>query len=208
MSFVFKLGRASAVIAFVVGMGVAGEAQSASMTMSPNRATVDAFLGKDFHLRLDSGDIVTNTLNFTVQGNGGCGILCPSTAMAMIVFDGTTVLSASDTDSGLFSSGNVVRGLLTTNGAVAGLLIDTGAPSSESFRLTLRSTPTTATLYSLNLSSLSSINTTRNLLSRATESTRLTFSVVGGSPAVPEPSAALVFGAGLMVTALGIRRRA
>lgn len=124
----------------------------------------------------------------------------------MIVFDGTTVLAASDTDSGLFSSGNVVRGFVTSKGSVAGLLIDMGAPSSESFRLTLSSIPTTATLYSLNLTSLSSFDATRAIRSNLMDSTRLTFSALGGSNPVPEPSAAFVYGSGLLVTAFAIRR--
>ncbi len=206
MSFVPKIGLATTIMTLLVGMALAGAANSATITMSPNPATVDAVLGRDFSLRLDSGNSLTGTLNFTVTGAGGCGFGCPSTAVAMIVFDGTTVLSASDTDSGLFSSANVVRGFVTSNGAVAGLLIDTGAPSSESFSLTLSSIPTTATLYALNRTSLTSIDMRRAIPSQIIESTRLTFTVVGGSTAVPEPSAALVFGSGLVVAAMAIRR--
>ena len=201
-----KLGRATAILTLLFGVGLAGAASSTPITMSPNPATVNAVLGKDFSLRLDSGDSVTKTLNFTVTGAGGCGFACPSTAVAMIVFDGTTVLAARDTDSGLFSSGNVVRGFFTSNGSVAGLLIDTGAPSSESFRLTLSSIPTTATLYALNLTSLSSFDATRAIRSSVAESTRLTFSAVSGSNPVPEPTAAFVFGSGLLVAALAIHR--
>ena len=201
-----KLGRATAILTLLIGMGLAGAANATPITMSPNPAKVNAFLGKDFSLRLDSGDSVTRTLNFTVTGSGGCGFACPSTAVAMIVFDGTTVISATDTDRRLFSPGNVVRGFVTSKGSVAGLLIDMGAPSSESFSLTLSSTPTTATLYALNLDSLSSFEATRAIRSNVKESTRLTFSVVGGSNALPEPSAAFVFGSGLLVSALAIRR--
>lgn len=203
-----QLGRATALLTLLTGLGLAGAANATSITMSPNPATVDAFIGKDFTLRLDSGDSATRTLNFTVSGAGGCGPACPSTAVAMIVFDGTTVLSAGDTDNGLFSSGNVVRGFVTSQGSVAGLLIDLGAPSAESFSLTLSSIPTTATLYALNLTSLSSFDAATALRSNVAASTQLTFSVAGGSHAVPEPSAAFVFGSGLLVAAYAIRRRA
>ncbi|MBY0400441.1 hypothetical protein K2X89_09120 [Myxococcota bacterium] len=206
MSSLKMLGRLTAVLILLSGLATAGAAMATPITMSPNPATVNAFIGKDFSLRLDAGDSVTRTLDFTVSGSGGCGFLCPSTAVAMIVFDGATVLSARDTDSGLLSAGNVVRGFVTSKGAVAGLLIDIGAPSSESFRLTLSSVPTTATLYALNLASLKSFDLTRVLRSSVSESTRLTFSVAGGSHAVPEPSAALVFGGGILAAALGIRR--
>lgn len=196
-----------AILVFLVGGIVASAASATSISMSPNPARVDAFIGHDFSLRLDSGSSLTNRLNFTISGAGGCGGLCPSTAVAMIVFDGTTVLSARDADGGLLSPGNVVRGFVTSGGSVAGLLIDAGAPSSEAFTLRLSSTPTTATLYALNLDSLSSVGDLSSVLSRVKESTRLTFSVRGGSTAVPEPSAALVFGSGLVAVALGMRRK-
>ncbi|MBK7949237.1 MAG: hypothetical protein IPK00_10975 [Deltaproteobacteria bacterium] len=192
----------------LLALALAGAASAASIQMSPNPATIDAFLGNDFSLRLDSGDSTTNILNFTVTGGGGCGLLCPSTAVAAIVFDGATVLSANDTNSNIFSAGNVVRGLITPDGAVAGLLIDLSAPSSEAFSLKLSSTPTTATLFSLNLDSLDRIRTASDIVANVVDSTQLTFSVRGVSgSAVPEPSAALVFGMGLLVAHAGLRPR-
>lgn len=205
-----KTGRLAALLVLLAGLALAGTASATPITMTPNPATVDAVIGNDFTLRLDAGDTTTRTLDFTVTGGGGCGFLCPSTAVAMIVFDGVTVLSAQDTNSGLFSDGNVVRGFVTSRGAVAGLLIDLGAPSAESFRLTLSAVPTTATLYALNLSSMTSFEATRALRSGVLASTRLTFSAVpgGGSNAVPEPTAAFVFGSGLLVAAYAVRRPA
>lgn len=205
-------GRVAAALILLCGLALAGAAGASPITMTPNPATVDALYGNDFTLRLDSGNSVTRTLDFTVTGGGGCGPSCPSVAVAMLVFDGVTVLSAQDSDSGLFSSGNVVRGLVTSRGEVAGLLVDLGAPSAESFRVTLSAVPTTATLYSLNLSTLRSFEATRALRSSLISSTRLTFTVGdrggnGGSPAVPEPSAALVFGSGLVVAACAARRK-
>lgn len=209
MSSLSKLGRATAILILLAGLGLAGSASATPISMTPNPARVDAFIGKDFTLRLDAGNSMTRTLDFTVSGSGGCGFACPSTAVAMIVFDGATVLSAHDTDSGWLSSGNVVRGFVTSRGAVAGLLIDVGAPSAESFRLTLSSVPTTATLYALNPSSLRSFDANRIVRSSVLSSTKLTFSLAGGnSPAVPEPTAAFVFGSGLLVAAMGVRRRA
>jgi len=192
----------------LLALVLAGTASAASISMSPNPATIDAVLGNDFSLRLDSGDSETNILNFTVTGGGGCGLLCPSTAVAAIVFDGATVLSANDSVSGLFSAGNVVRGLITPDGAVAGLLIDVSAPSSESFWLALSSTPTTATLYSLSLTSLDAVKSANDIVANVVQSTQLTFSVRGiSASAVPEPTAAVVFGMGLLVAHAGLRRR-
>lgn len=183
-------------------------ATAASISMTPSTASVNSVIGNDFTLRLDSGDSTTNVLNFTVLGSGGSGLL-PSTAVAAIIFDGTTVLSAADTVGGVLNSSNVVRGLVTPGGAVAGLLIDTGSPSSEAFSLRLGSTPTTATLYALNLTSLSQIRSVGDILAAVTDSTRLSFSVAGSpGSAVPEPTAALVFGVGLLVANVGLRRRA
>lgn len=207
MSRSIPIRRPAALLGLLLGFALAGAAQATPITMAPNPATVNAVLGKDFTLRLDAGDSTTRTLDFTISGSGGCGQGCASTAVAMLVFDGATVLSARDTDSGLFSPGNVVRGFVTGGGGVAGLLIDVGAPSAESFRLTLSRVPTTATLYSLNLTSLASFDATLALRSNVVDRKRLTFSSISASHAVPEPTAALVFGAGLLVAAQAVRRR-
>jgi hypothetical protein len=209
MSCSTRTRRMTALPCLVIGLALAlaGAADATPITMDPNPATVNAVLGRDFTLRLDEGDSATRTLDFTVSGAGGCGWGCPSTAVALLVFDGATVLSARDTDSGLFSAGNVVRGFVTGGGGVAGLLIDVGAPSAESFRLTLSSVPTTATLYALNLTSLASFDAARALRSSVVDRTRLTFSVADASHAVPEPTAALVFGTGLLLAARTVRRR-
>lgn len=192
----------------LLALTMATAAAATPIQMSPNPATIDAVLGNDFSLRLDSGDSATNVLQFTVTGGGGCGLFCSSTAVAAIVFDGATVLSATDADSSLFSPGNVVRGLVTPGGAVAGLLIDAGTPSAESFTLRLSSTPTTATLYSLNLDSLSRIRSTSDITASFVQATKLTFGVRGVSgAAVPEPSAAIVYGLGLLVAYAGLRSR-
>ncbi|MFO0690907.1 MAG: hypothetical protein U0900_19580 [Myxococcota bacterium] len=183
-------------------------ATATPIQMTPNPAVIDAAVGNDFSLRLDAGDSATNVLQFTVTGGGGCGLFCSSTAVAAIVFDGATVLSATDADSSLFSAGNVVRGLVTPDGAVAGLLIDAGSPSSESFALRLSSTPTTATLYSLSLDSLNRLRRLSDVTSSFVESTKLTFSVRGAAGAVvPEPSAAIVYGLGLLVAGAALRSR-
>ena len=190
-------------------ISIASSANAAPIQMSPNPASVNAVLGHDFNLILDSGDSETNTLNFTVEGSGGCGGFCPSTAFAAIVFDGASVLDASDTDSSWFSSGNVVRGLITPDGSVAGLLVDFGAASSESFTLTLDATPTTATLYALNLDNLDEITSHADIRGNVTDSTRLQFTTDTTRPSspIPEPSAAIVFAAGLLISQAGLRRR-
>ncbi len=200
------MGLLTAVFASV---GLAGAANATPIEMSPNPASVNAVVGNDFSLRLDSGDSATNVLNFTVSGAGGCGGLCGSTAVVAIIFDNASVLTASDTNSGLFSSGNVIRGLVLPGGSVAGILIDFGSPSSERFSLTLDQTPTTATLYALNLDSLSGIRSKADILANIHDSTPLTFRTKGQPivSAVPEPSAAVVFGIGLVVARLGLRRR-
>lgn len=200
------VGLLTALLAYI---GLAGAANATPIEMSPNPASVNAVIGNDFSLRLDSGDSATNVLDFTVSGSGGCGGLCVSTAVVAIIFDDASVLTASDTNSGLFSSGNVVRGLVLPGGSVAGILIDFGSPSSERFSLTLDQTPTTATLYSLNLDDLSGIQSKVDVLANIYDATALTFGIKGQPPvsAVPEPSAAVVFGIGLVVVRIGLRRR-
>lgn len=200
--------RILGLVTAAVVVSLAGAASAAPIQMSPNPATVNAVLGYDFSLSLDSGDSDTNVLHFTAAGAGGCGMACPSTAIAALVFDGVSVLDAGDANSGLFSAGNVVRGLVTPGGAVAGLLIDFGAPNSEAFWLALDATPTTATLYALNLDRLDQIRSKSDILANIKDSTQLSFSTGSGpGAAVPEPSAALVFAVGLLVTQAGVRRR-
>jgi len=212
MQLVSKLAGPTLAIVFGIGLVQAGDAAASPITMTPGEVSINSVVGNDFTLSLDAGESTTRTLDFTVTGGGGCGFLCPSTAVAAIVFDDATVLSATDADSGLFSANNVVRGIVTPNGAVAGLLIDSGAASSESFRLVLDRIPTTATLYSLSLNGLDQISSTYDILARATDRTTLTFAVDGVLPRppaspMPEPGAALVFGLGLLVANAGIRRR-
>ena len=90
----------------------------------------------------------------------------------------------------------------------ADMLIDVSAPSSESFWLALSSTPTTATLYSLSLTSLDAVKSANDIVANVVQSTQLTFSVRGiSASAVPEPTAAVVFGMGLLVAHAGLRRR-
>jgi hypothetical protein len=91
---------------------------------------------------------------------------------------------------------------------VAGLLIDFGAASSEDFWLALDATPTTATLYALNLDNLDKVRSKSDILANIKDSTLLSFSTGSGpASAVPEPGAALVFAVGLLVTHAGVRRR-
>ena len=184
-------------------VSAAGLANASPIEMSPNPATVNAVMGNDFSLILESGDSDTNVLDFRIQGTGG-----HSVAVAAIVFDGASVISASDTTSGFFNSSNVVRGLIMPQGAVAGLLIDFGAPNSEAFSLTLSATPTTATLYALNLDNLGEIRSHDDIRANILDSTELRFRTIGTPSApMPEPSAALVFATGLLIAQSRIRRR-
>lgn len=184
----------------------AGAASALPITMTPNPAEVGSLFGSNFSLRLDSGDSDTNILNFTATG-GGCTD-CMSVAVAAIVFDDVSVLTAVDSVGGRFDPNNVVRSVVTPGGAVAGLLVDFGDPTSESFSLTLSGTPTTATLFALNFSDVRQIGSKTDILASILDKTRLKFSTGRESVApVPEPSAALVFAAGLLIAQAGIHRR-
>ena len=92
----------------------------------------------------------------------------------------------------------------------AGLFLDAELASSESFFLQLAGTPTTATIYSLNidaeaLSKFGQGNLTREEVKRFLENS-ITSQGVTFSSAIPEPSAALVFAVGLLVTGRAWRR--
>ena len=183
---------------------VAGSASAVPISMNPGSVTIDTVLGlgNSFTLTYDGGDTSDNILNFTAHGGGGTGFmnLLPSTALAAIVFDNTSIIDAGDTVGGL-SSNNVVTGIGINGGYAAALLVDAFGPSSESFFLQLASTPTTATIYSVDID-LRSITSFKDILHNAISSQQVRFVA-----AIPEPSAALVFGLGLLVTRGAIRRR-
>ena len=188
---------------------LAGSASAVPITMSPGSVSIDTVfgMGNSFTLTYDGGDTSDNVLDFTVQGGGGHGFMnfLPSTALAAIVFDGTSIIDAGDTIGGTLNPANVVRGLtLPGGGAAAALLVDALDPTAESFYLQLASTPTTATLYSLNVGNLTAadIKQLDDILKNAIDKQHLRFSA-----AIPEPGSALVFAVGLLVTRGAIRRR-
>ena len=80
---------------------VTGAAQAAPITMTPGSVSIDTILGagNGFTLTFDGGDTSDNVLDFTVHGGGGTGFmnLMPSTALAALVFDGTSIIDAGDT---------------------------------------------------------------------------------------------------------------
>jgi hypothetical protein len=191
-------GTAIVALAVSVLSGVAAQAAPITMTTSGGGSTavLDGVIGS-FDLTLHSGETTTNTLVFQIEGNP------PAMGVAAIVFDGATILSASEI------AGSDPHNLLTgfaapSTGMAAGVLIDMGAPSSARFQIVLSTTPTTARLYSLNLTNISSLyrSTTWNQL--AIDKTDVRFSTAA---AIPEPGAALCFGAGMAFVASRLRRR-
>lgn len=195
----------SGLLTIAVGLFVAGAAAAVPISMNPNPVTVNSVLGSNFTLTYDGGDTIDNVLNFTVAGPGGCGILCPSTAVAAMVFDGVDVTSAGDTESGLFNANNIIHGIATPGGNLAALLLDFGSPNSEAFWAQLNGTPTTATVYALDLDDLGMVHDLDDILGSFIDAQRVEFSTPGQQ--VPEPSAAMVFAAGLLLARGAVRRR-
>lgn len=206
---VFPIGdrRLALAVCALLALGFAPAAGAAPISMDPGSVQVST-TGNPFTLIFDGGDTSDNILNFTAQGGGGDGFL-PSTALVAIVFDGTDIIDAGDQYSGLFDPNNVVRGVaFDGTGVAAALLLDSSAPSAESFFLQLSSTPTTATLYSLDSISFSDITSLQDVLSNYVTAQDLRFSTAFTSAVpVPEPTSALVFAVGLIATHRAIRRR-
>lgn len=195
-------------------LALAAPATAAPINMDPGSVTIESILGigGDFTLDYDGGDTSDNILNFTASGSGGIFFdpTIPSAALTAIVFAGTTIIDSGDTIGGGFlNPDNVVNGLaIPGTGIAAGLLLDSGLPSAESFFLQLDATPTMATIYSLNID-LASVDLSQlsqdyvvELLKNSITEQSVKFTV-----AIPEPSAALAFCVGLLVTGRAMRRR-
>ncbi|HXK22375.1 MAG TPA: hypothetical protein VMS55_06810 [Myxococcota bacterium] len=193
-----NLSRA-AIAALVAAVGIAGSASAAPISMVSGDGDgivhLDGVIGS-FDLTLASGDTATNSLVFQLVGNP------PAIGVGAIVFDGTSILSASE----LSDPDHLLTGLVLPNShTVAGILVDFGSPSQASFRVVLGSTPTTATVFSLNLTGTSSFYTSTSWQTFALDKERVRFTSDGGTP-VPEPAAALCFAAGLALVASRARR--
>jgi hypothetical protein len=191
----------AAIAALVAAVGIAGSASAAPISMvsadGDGLVKLDGVVGS-FDLSLANGDTATNTLVFQLVGNP------PAMGVGAIVFDGNTILSASE----LSDPDHLLTGLVVPNtGTVAGVLIDFGAPSQASFRVVLGSSPTTATVFSLNLTGTSPLYTSTSWQTFALdkESVRFASGGEGGAP-VPEPGAALCFASGLALVASRLRR--
>jgi hypothetical protein len=199
-------------LGLALGLALSSTASAAPITKTPGSVGIHSVVGIDFTLSFDGGDTSDNMLDFTLAGAGGCGGFCPSTAVAAMVFDDVDVLAAGDENSGFFDPDNVIRKLSTPGGIVAALLVDLGGPNLESFWLQLSDAPTSATIYALALDNINGIHGSDEFLGCIVESTRVSFSPSGGpstpnpSPTVPEPSAALVFAAGLVAAHRRLRR--
>jgi hypothetical protein len=121
--------------------------------------------------------------------------------VAAIVFDDVSVLSAAE----ISDPDNLITGIsISGTGTVTGVLIDFGAPSSASFFVRLSGLPTTATIYSLGSSDSGTLS--RSSLMNWVSKTEVSFQA--SAAAIPEPSAAICFAAGLVAVSIGTRRRA
>jgi PEP-CTERM motif len=103
---------------------------------------------------------------------------------------------------------NLVMGIGTPIGAAGDPWTDAGSESSASFERRLNAIPTTTSVYSLDLDRLDPIRGASDVHTNAEWLARLKdrFRRVSGT-AVPEPSAAILFGVGLLVAHVGLRRR-
>ena len=183
------------VFAVTLLLAVAAQAAPISMVSGDGDGVVrlDGVMGS-FDLSMPSGNTATNTLVFQIQGNP------PAIGVAAIVFDGATVLSATE----LADPSHLLSGLaVPSTGVVAGVLVDFGAPSQASFQVVLSSLPSTASVYSLNLTDTSPLFRSNSWQKLSIEKEQVRFSTA----AIPEPGAALCFATGLTFVASRLRRR-
>jgi hypothetical protein len=193
------LRTAAVSLAVMLFSGVAAQAAPITMqtTSGDSTAVLDGVVGS-FDLSLQSGDTTTNQLVFKIEGNP------PAFGVAALVFDGATILSASE----LSDPDHLLNGLVLPNSNIAaGVLIDFTGADPAIFQLTLNTLPTTATVYSLNLMGTSTLFRSTTWHLNPIEKTGLRFSANGATAAVPEPGAALCFATGLAFVASRLRRQ-
>jgi hypothetical protein len=195
----------SILLGALASLFIAGAAAAVPISMDPGAVMVSTVFGfgNDFTLVLDSGDTADNRLQFSIAGGGGWGDMddMPSVGLAAMIFDDLSVLSAGE----ISDPDDVIRGItLPEMGGVAALLIDRSSPSSASFFVETSVTPTTATIYSLSLAGTDGVRCAGDIVDHIVDSERVRFDSPG-SP-IPEPTAALVFAVGFLVTQAGRRR--
>lgn len=188
----------TAIVALAVSVLFGVAAQAAPITMitsgGSSTAVLDGVVGS-FDLTLQSGETTTNTLVFRIEGNP------PAMGVAALVFDGATILSASE----LSDPDNLLTGFAAPNtGFAAGVLVDFTGKDPATFELKLSQMPTTATIYSLGLTSMSTLYRSDSWRTFAIDTTNVRFATAA---AVPEPSAALCFATGMAFVASRLRRQ-
>ena len=206
----------------LLALSFAGHATAASISMDPDPLTVGSVFGfgGDFTITFEGGDTADNVLRFAAAGSGGIGPggNIPSAGLAALVFDSVTIVGSGDAIGDPFDPNNVVNGIVIPGtGVAAALLLDPFAPSSEDFFLELDAAAdffagVTATLYSLEIDGIDSVDDLLALLETDDLLGLLEDSIVSqpvrfSADAIPEPTAALAFGVGLLITGGAIRRR-
>ena len=205
-----------------LALAFAGNASAAPISMDPDPLTVGSVfgIGGDFTITFAGGDTSDNILNFSAAGSGGFGPgdQIPSAALVALVFDAVTIVGAGDAIGDPFDPNNVVNGLVIPGtGVAAALLLDPFAPSSEDFFLELDAAAdffagVTATLYNIEIDGVDSVDSLLALLDNDDLLGLLEDSIVSqttnfSAEPIPEPTAALAFGVGLLITGGAVRRR-
>lgn len=187
---------------FATALLYAAAAQAAPITMSPDPVTLPGLRGT-FTLSLTSGDTSNNTLVFGIEGSNPSGPL-PAAGVATLIFSGTSIISATE----LSDPDGMVSGIaLPGSNKLVGLLIDFGAPSQAAIRVRLSSLPTTATVTMVqNTFKVAKTTLTFTPHYPPTPPVHTPPTHGGGGAAIPEPSAALCFGAGLALIGSRLRR--
>ncbi len=189
--------------ALIAGVGlvlVASVASAAPISMSPDPVGLPSIDGTPdaFTLSLTSGDTDTNRLDFRLQGPGG-GRFLPTVGASVIVFDDVTLtdVGTSSVTSMLFLGPEA----FDDDSAAGWLAFDWRNAGSAEFFVVGDGEFSSATVYSLGVD-LRSIRCKDdfdiNVIDRK---------VVHFSSAVPEPSAALVFCVGMVITGRSLARR-
>jgi len=169
--------------------------------MTPNAVGLPLVGGipNAYEISLLSGDTENYRLNFRLSGPGGSFTVGAS----VMVFDDVTLTHMGKTSvNDMYFFGLDVG----SHNAAGWLAVDWGTAGSAYFFVEADRMYTTATIYTLSVG-FDYLNDGHGYLDHIIQATQVEFSSSGSGPPIPEPSAAVVFGVGMLIAGRRVIQR-